>query len=145
MDRNFKPTILVIDDDALIRSSFKPILEREGFEVVMAENGTRAIEAMKRTRFDVIIVDIFMPDMDGFETIRKLRAINPTMPVIAISGFIFRDSMSNAPDFLTMATEFGAACSLRKPFKPRQLVEAIRDCLEAEPAPRRPLRSAAGG
>jgi CheY-like chemotaxis protein len=103
------PRVLVVDDDKAIRSVIKTVLELEGFDVVVAEDGRRGIAAIQSHNFDVVIVDIFMPGMDGLETIRVFNRHAPSVPVIAISGFLFRDPSIPAPDFLSMATKLGAA------------------------------------
>src|SRR5918996_3355506 len=77
----------------------------------------------------ILVVDIFMPGMDGLETIRLFNNHAPEVPVIAISGFMFRDSGKPAPNFLSMATKLGAAYSLAKPFRPKDLMQAVACCL----------------
>ena len=67
--------------------------------------------------------------MDGIETIRELRRTHPGLPIIAMSGFVFREKTHPAPDFLTMARAFGATNVLHKPFHPHELIDMIRDCL----------------
>ena len=123
--------ILVVDDDKAVRTAIKIILEHSGFDVVVAENGRSGVEAVQRGKFDVVIVDIFMPGMDGLETIRVFNKHAPEVPVIAISGFMFRDSGNPAPNFLSMATKLGAAYSLAKPFRPKDLLRAVECCLMA--------------
>src|SRR5215510_10100224 len=117
--------ILVVDDDTAIRTVIKTVLEHEGFDVVLAEDGRSGIAAIQTDQFDVVIMDIFMPGMDGLETIRLFNRYAPAVPVIAISGFLFRDSSGPAPDFLSMATKLGAAYSLHKPFRPRDLLRVV--------------------
>jgi CheY-like chemotaxis protein len=124
------PTILVIDDDQAVRTAIKTVLEHEGFEVFVAEDGRTGLEAVQSMAFDVVIVDIFMPGMDGLETIKLFHVRAPRVPIIAISGFMFRDSSVPAPDFLGMATKLGAACALHKPFRPRELTQAVESCLK---------------
>jgi CheY-like chemotaxis protein len=121
--------ILVIDDDKAVRTAIKTLLDHEGYEVIVAEDGRSGIEAFESMAFDLVIVDIFMPGMDGLETIKLFKRRSPTVPIVAISGFLFRDSSVPAPDFLTMATKLGAAYSLHKPFRPRDLSEAVAGCL----------------
>jgi DNA-binding response OmpR family regulator len=121
--------ILVIDDDTSVRRAVKTLLEHEGFDVTAAEDGRAGVEALQGATFDLVIVDIFMPGMDGLETITALHKFAPGVPIIAMSGFMFRDSSAPAPDFLAMATKLGAACSLHKPFRPRELVAAVQACL----------------
>jgi DNA-binding response OmpR family regulator len=121
--------ILVIDDDNAVRVAVKTVLTREGFDVTVAEDGRSGLAAIDTHLYDLIIVDIFMPGMDGLEAIRKIKQHAPLVPIIAISGFLFRDSSVPAPDFLTMATKLGAAGSLHKPFRPHELLAAVRVCL----------------
>ncbi len=134
--------ILVIDDDNSVRTAIKTLLEHEGYEVVVATDGRSGLDAFETTAFDLLIVDIFMPGMDGLETIKHLKRRAPLVPIVAISGFMFRDSSVPAPDFLSMATKLGAAYSLHKPFRPRDLSEAVATCLQRTlqrppPAPKR--------
>jgi len=121
--------VLVVDDDKAVRTAIKTVLEHNGFDVVVAEDGRSGIAEVQGHSFDVVIVDIFMPGMDGLETIRAFNKHAPTVPVIAISGFLFRDSAKPAPDFLSMATKLGAAYSLHKPFRPRDLLQVVEACL----------------
>lgn len=123
------PHILVIDDEHLVRASLRVLLESHGYTVVTADCGRTGIEAVAKGVFDVVLCDVFMPEMDGFETIRAIHERDPTVPVIVISGFTFRNTSAPAPDFLAMATELGAACSLRKPFRPSDVLGAIEGCI----------------
>jgi CheY-like chemotaxis protein len=120
--------ILVVDDDTAVRGAIKMVLEQDGHEVVLASNGRAGVSAVDEGRFDLVICDIFMPGMDGIETISAFHRLNPQMPVIAMSGFMFRDGQTPAPDYLTLSTKLGAAYSLRKPFRPQELLKAVREC-----------------
>jgi CheY-like chemotaxis protein len=120
--------ILVVDDDVLIRLTLKTVLESVGHAVVLAECGHQGAEAIEAYAFDLAIVDIFMPGMNGLETIKVFRESAPALPVIAISGYVFRDASEPAPDFLRMAVDLGAAACLRKPFTGTQLLDAIAAC-----------------
>jgi CheY-like chemotaxis protein len=135
--------ILVVDDDKAVRTAIQTILEHNGFDVAVAEDGRAGVEAIKAETFDVIIVDIFMPGMDGLETIRLFNNHAPEVPVIAISGFMFRDSAKPAPNFLSMATKLGAAYSLAKPFRPKDLLRAVAYCLTGNDENQNPTRKAA--
>ena len=121
--------ILVIDDDTSVRTAIKVVLEHEGYDVSVVEDGRSGLAAIDAHLYALIIVDIFMPGMDGLETIRRIKQRAPLVPVIAISGFLFRDSSVPAPDFLNMATKLGAASSLHKPFQPHELLTAVQACL----------------
>ena len=123
------PHILVIDDESLVTASLRILLEAKGHTVVTADCGRTGVEAVAEGLFDVVLCDVFMPEMDGLETIRAIHQRDATVPVIVISGFTFRDTSAPAPDFLAMATELGAACSLRKPFRPSDVVAAVEGCI----------------
>src|ERR1700687_1977563 len=117
--------ILVIDDEVLVRNTVRMMLEHRGHHVVVAECGQRGVEAIEAYAFDVVIVDIFMPGMDGFQTIRILRESAPKVAIIAISGYAFREVSWPVPDFLKMAGDLGATRCLLKPFKAWELIEAV--------------------
>jgi DNA-binding NtrC family response regulator len=122
--------ILVIDDDRAVRLAVQMVLEREGLEVHVADDGRAGLNAIKAEEFDLLIVDVFMPGMDGLETIRLVHEHRPGLPIIVMSGMSFRTGAAPAPDFLSMATKLGAVCSLKKPFRPRELLAVIAECLE---------------
>ncbi len=133
--------ILVVDDEVLVRNTVRMMLEHRGHHVVVAECGQRGVEAIEAYAFDVVIVDIFMPGMDGFQTIRILRRSAPKVAIIAMSGYAFRQTSGPVPDFLKMACDLGATCCLRKPFKAWEIIKAVEEaCGEAlsieEEAPR---------
>jgi CheY-like chemotaxis protein len=121
--------ILVVDDDALVSMSMKLTLERHGFLPVMADGGASGLLALESGQFDVMIIDIFMPHMRGFESIRVFHQRAPLVPLIAISGYAFAQHATPAPDFLRMAIELGATRCLRKPFSPAALIAAVTDSL----------------
>jgi CheY-like chemotaxis protein len=126
--------ILVIDDDAAVRMTIKLVLERDGHAVELASDGLAGMKAIKDGVFDLLIIDIFMPGMDGIETLREVRKHRPDLPVIMISGSSLagpdvREPGLQAPDFLAMAVKLGAVRSLQKPFKPRDIIAAVRQCL----------------
>ena len=78
--------ILVVDDERSIRNTLKEILEYEGHEIALAENGLVAIEMVKAKPYDLIFCDIKMPEMDGIEVLDKIQEINSEIPVVMISG-----------------------------------------------------------
>jgi CheY-like chemotaxis protein len=121
--------VLVIDDDEFVGNSVRTILELEGYSVELASTGRAGLVALSSSSFDTVVIDIFMPEMDGIETIRELRRTHPGLPIIAMSGFVFKEKSHPAPDFLSMARAFGATNVLHKPFHPRELIDMIRDCL----------------
>jgi DNA-binding NtrC family response regulator len=117
--------ILVIDDDRAVRLAVQMVLEREGLEVQVADDGRAGLNVIKAEEFDLLIVDVFMPGMDGLETIRLVHEHKPGLPIIVMSGMSFRTGVASAPDFLSMATKLGAVCSLKKPFRPRELLGGL--------------------
>ncbi len=126
--------ILVVDDDVMTRRAVLNTLQRAGHTVVLAECGHRGADAIEAFAFDVALVDIFQPDMDGLATIRTFRQSAPTLPIIVMSGYVFRGASGPAPDFFRMAVDLGAATCLHKPFKPAALLRALNLCLGAVPA-----------
>jgi DNA-binding NtrC family response regulator len=126
--------ILVVDDDPHICLAIRAWLKRYGFKVSIADGGTKGIAALDNSTFDLMIVDIFMPNMRGFESIRVFHNHAPTVPLIAISGYAFSAMEPSSSDFLRMAVRLGATRCLRKPFRPTTLLGVIDECLsEAEP------------
>ncbi len=126
-------SVLVIDDDPAVRTTIKLILEREGHAVTVAPDGRAGIAALDAGGISLLICDIFMPGMDGLETLREVRRHRPELPVIVISGSAsISNALDGAPDFLAIAVKLGAVRGLRKPFRPDDLIAAIRDCLGGE-------------
>jgi CheY-like chemotaxis protein len=121
--------VLVIDDDKSVCIAIETLLRRQNYVAVVADSGELGSKTFEASNFDVVMVDIFMPGMDGLETIKAFRRRAPTVPIVAMSGFRFRSSIASAPDFLGMATKLGATCCLRKPFGSWQLMAAIDVCL----------------
>jgi DNA-binding response OmpR family regulator len=121
--------ILVVDDDPMVCMAIEIYLQRNNFRAPIAGGGEAGLRALENEQFDLMIVDIFMPHMRGFESIRIFHDSAPAIPLIAMSGYAFADLNSPAPDFLRMALELGAARCLRKPFTPDALLAAVRDCL----------------
>jgi CheY-like chemotaxis protein len=121
--------ILVVDDDALVSRAIGITLERQGFAVIVADGGTSGLRALESLYIDAMIVDIFMPQMRGFESIRVFHQRAPAVPLIAISGYAFVQHSKPAPDFLQMALELGAKRCLRKPFTSAALLAVVNECL----------------
>ena len=128
--------ILVVDDDPLVSQTVRLWLRQQGFDVVTADGATAGLAALNRGDFDLMIIDIFMPHMHGFESVRLFHQRAPGVPLVAISGYAFAESHSPAPDFLRMALALGATRCLRKPFKPRTLLAIIEECLAEKQARR---------
>jgi len=121
--------VLVVDDDPMVCMAIEVYLERHHFQVTVADGGEAGLRALEGSQFDLMIVDIFMPHMRGFESIRIFHERAPTVPLIAMSGYAFANINTPAPDFLRMALELGASRCLRKPFTPVALLSVINECL----------------
>jgi CheY-like chemotaxis protein len=120
--------ILVIDDEDLMRQVIKEMLEVEGYAVTTAANGKEGLQLYQRELPDLIITDIFMPEMEGLETIRALQQDSSMVKIIAISGGGDRGMTS----FLAYAKRFGALCALQKPFSREDLIKSVREVLGEE-------------
>lgn len=126
--------VLIIDDDPLVRETIALMLSLNGHQVATAENGRQGIETFQTDSFDVVILDIVMPEMEGLETIRRLRDMTAEVPLIAITGTpVSIGSLGNERpmDYLAYARSFGAREALRKPFEEEQLLAAIDDALSS--------------
>lgn len=120
--------ILAVDDEADILRFIHNALTLEGFEVITAYDGLSAIDAAFELRPDMILLDIMMPVMNGFEVCRKLKSDPQTqdIPIIFISS-------AYAADTVRQGREAGGAAYIVKPFAPGELVEKIRDLLREKP------------
>jgi DNA-binding NtrC family response regulator len=134
-------SILVIDDDRAVLSTIKIVLERAAHAVEAVDNSQAGLRLLETQRFDLLVVDIFMPGMDGFETMRLVHRSRPEMPVIVISGQQFRSAAERGPDFLIMATKLGAVSSLQKPFKPQELLATVAKSLSDSLSSSEPSRT----
>lgn len=120
--------ILLVEDALEVRESIKDALEEAGFAVNEAPDGVVALALLENHAFDLMITDLWMPNMDGLDLLKRLRAINPKLPVIAISGGAPR----RAPiDYsVALADTFGADRVLHKPFDNDDLVDEVKKLLE---------------
>jgi two-component system response regulator HydG len=117
-----KTKILVVDDLKSIRLTLGGILEDEGYDVVLAENGYQAIEAAKQTSFDLIFTDIKMPGINGVQTFREIKKINPQAVVIMMTAY-------SVDDLVKEALEEGAYAVVYKPFDIENIVSIIESAL----------------
>ena len=121
--------VLVIEDDEYFRSLTLRWLQSCGIEAEGAAHGARGLALYRERPADVIITDMFMPEMEGFETIHDLRQEFPEVKIIAMSG---RDAKAKY-DVLLAARQIGAARTFKKPFRFEELVAAVRELGEASP------------
>lgn len=117
--------ILVIDDDASVREVVREMLELEGHEVTIAENGSEAIALLAGRRFDLVVTDLIMPEKEGIETITEIRRTDSRTPIIAISG----GGRLGPGDYLETARYIGADATLAKPFTRQELLTTVESLL----------------
>jgi CheY-like chemotaxis protein/predicted transcriptional regulator len=117
------PSVLVIDDDKTIRKTLTRMLAREGFSVDTAPNGKQALEKSQLKHYDLALVDIRLPDMEGTKLLKMLREKNPEIKEIIITGY---PSIENA----VQAVNDGADAYLIKPLNPPDLLAKIREKLK---------------
>lgn len=118
-------SILIIEDDEFVMNMLKQTFERAGYEVGTASNGRIGIQLYKCKPFDVVITDLIMPDMEGIETILKLRAEYPDVKVIAISG----GGRNRPDDYLHLARKLGALRTFTKPVDRDDLLDAVKQLI----------------
>jgi len=122
--------VLVLEDDTALGIIIRSALEAAGHEVMMAADGRAGLRVFGGGRFDVVITDMLMPDMDGVEIVRTLRAYRSGVRIIAISG----GGALDHGDLLGTARRLGADATLPKPFAPRALVDLVGAMLAPPPA-----------
>ena len=132
--------ILVVDDDTAVQTTIRLLLERAGHSVVVAGDGRKGLAIFETGEFDLLFLDIFMPGMDGQETMRLMHQQQRLIPIIVISGNPV--TSGSGADFLATATRLGAVRSLQKPFKPAALLAAVAASLEAAQPASSPFLSA---
>ncbi len=117
-----KEKILLVEDDATLSFIVEDALTREGFEVVCAANGEKGIEMFRSENPDIVVADVMMPRMDGFEMVRRIRMTSPGIPVLFLTA-------RTALDDVVRGFELGANDYLRKPFQILELVVRIKALL----------------
>jgi excisionase family DNA binding protein len=114
--------ILVIDDDRTICSLFTDTLEDEGYQVTTVNDPHEALELVKGGNYSLLFLDLKMPEMDGAELLKQIRAVKPEMPVTVITGYPESDLMMKALDY-------GPLGVMKKPFKGSDILISIRNYL----------------
>jgi len=120
-------SILVVDDDTELRKVLSSILSEEGYSVKTVENGEQAIKTSEKTRFDLALIDIKLPDMEGTKLLQRLKAKQPHIVMIIVTGF---PTIENAMG----AVNKGADGYILKPFEIGKLLQAVRKHLNKQAA-----------
>ena len=121
--------VLVVDDDYGVRRIVCSHLAIAGYAVASVSSGEAGVEAVKREPFSLVLLDIFMPDKDGLETLREMRKVSPDLKAVAMSGQQWYRGM----DVLGWALKLGASSVLAKPFARKDLLDAVGAALEEQP------------
>jgi DNA-binding response OmpR family regulator len=118
--------ILAVDDEPEMTELMQFHLVRAGYEVITAANGWEAIDAVRQSRPDIILLDLMLPDLDGFGVCEILRrdALTATIPIVIISAWA-------SPDSRHLGLELGALDYITKPFSPQELVGRVNQLMQA--------------
>jgi len=119
------PAILLVDDEPNIVMSLEFLMRKNGYQVGIARNGTEALAALAQTPYDLVLLDVMMPDVDGYQVCRQLRQ-NPSR---AATKVIFLSAKSQPAD-VQKGYDAGADLYIPKPFSTRQLMQKVRELLE---------------
>ena len=119
----FKPKILVVDDEKVIREGCREVLTLEGFEVVLAENGEQGLEMIEKVHFDVVLLDLMMPGISGFDVLSHVKALHPDTSIIVITGYA-------TVEHSIEAMKNGAFDFIPKPFSPDQLRVVVSKAID---------------
>lgn len=118
-----KQTILIVDDEEGIRQSLSDILEDEGYAILTAQSGEECLKILKESSPDLIILDIWLPGIDGIETLQEIKSFAPDMPAVMISGH-------GNIELAVKSTKIGAYDFLEKPLSLERVVLVVRRALE---------------
>lgn len=116
------PTLLIVDDEPFIISTLKGLLTDEGFEVLTAPNGYECLKVIENESPDLVLLDIWMPGIDGIETLKEIKKTNPRLPVIMVSGH-------GTIETAVTATKHGAFSFIEKPISIDKVIVAINNAL----------------
>jgi len=115
--------VLIVDDRYEDRETLKDILEDKGYKVIEADSGYKAIELVKKGKYNIILLDIKMPDIDGVKTFEEIHRINPNVPVIMVTGY-------SAEELVQEALNKGAYACITKPFDIEKILSVMEKVLK---------------
>ncbi|MBI4697411.1 MAG: response regulator [Nitrospirae bacterium] len=116
--------ILIIDDEPIVRVSCQRTLIGEGYDMKLASSGKEGIQYLEKEAFDLVLLDLKMPDMDGVDVLTKIKATWPETKVIMITGY-------STVETAVKTLKLGAFNYLEKPFTPDLLLDTIKDVFES--------------
>src|SRR6266480_5883626 len=119
------PNILIVDDEPGIRESLKGVLEEEGFSATLAESGEACLDVLRKHSFDAVLLDVWLPGMDGLETLTHIREIENAPEVIMISGH-------GTIETAVRATKLGAYDFLEKPLSIDKTLILVKNAIDAK-------------
>lgn len=120
--------MLLVEDDEFGRGALRELFEEHGWDVAEAENGMEAMRLLAQTDFDVIVTDVFMPDMDGVELIRQIKVTKKSPKILAISGGGAGMGADNTVDIIGA---IGADAALQKPVSNDELLRTVNELVGA--------------
>lgn len=136
---NTQRKVLVVDDDPVVARSFDRVLTGKGYAVISARDGVEALQKLKDEKYDVVFTDIRMPGMNGIEVARRIKASQPWLPVVIVTGY-------GTDENEAQARAAGVAGFLRKPLSPEEIEGSTEQALHevhAAPEPRAEAAAAA--
>ena len=113
-----KKSILIVDDDRIVLDSCKRILEAEGYATALTSSAKEALQALEKKNFDLLLVDVIMPEYDGMYLIGNVRENLPHLPILVMSGY-------PTPGTISSGLRMGATHFIAKPFTPDELAKAV--------------------
>lgn len=128
--------ILIVDDDTVVRQAFERILASEQCDVVAVSGGAEALQAMDARRYDVVLLDLRMPGLDGLSVLRAIKQDWPATEVVIITGYA-------ALDTAKASVALGAFDYLAKPVGPQDVIKVTREALSHKDWTLRPERTPA--
>jgi UDP-3-O-acyl N-acetylglucosamine deacetylase len=124
-EKRMEETILIVDDEARIRATLRGVLSDEGYQVLDADDALKALDLVSARRPDLVILDIWMPHMDGIELLEQLKTREPELPIIIVSGH-------GTIETAVRATKLGAADFIEKPFTLDTILRSVRRAMRKD-------------